>query len=299
MRGEKEINCFDIIYNSIFMSNSYNKKLPHEVSEKEFLDERIFYEQFGAGELFFGFSEDDTIRFERLLRSVIPNPNTSEFPDFVSGLGFIEHFQVTSSKTNRKGSVHKKEESLFFEKVEAEEKRFKNEMDLTPSFGEVKSMYHNFLFPEHSYDFFVESFINTWNHHIKSLEKYQGVKNIGAFMIEYQDMALKMREDFGGVKCEVRYGDLLNSQKRYNYYRISRDKELLNFVYEFKNLIKFAIMVCGNNVEVINIENIPELLKLLPYKFEIHAPTVMGREVSLYGISVPNTVVGREEENCD
>lgn len=295
MRGEKEGNCLEIICNSIFKPNPYNKKLLYEVSEEEFLDERIFYQQFDAGEHFFGFSEDDTIRFERLLRSVIPNPNISEFPDFVSELGFIEHFQVTSSKTNRKGSVHKKEESLFFEKVEEEEKQFKNEMDITPSFGEVKPIRHTFSFPKHSYEFFVESFTNTWNHHIKSYEKYQGVKDIGAFMIEYQDMALKMWEDFGDIKCEVRYGDLLNSQKRYNYYRISRDKELLNFVYEFKNLIKFVIMVCGNNVEVINIENIPELLKLLPYKFEIHAPTFMGREVSLYGISVPNAVVGKEE----
>ena len=299
MRGENEKRCFNIVIQSIFTTNPFNKKLPHEVSEEDFLKERVLYQQSNVVEKFFGFSETDAIKVERVLRDAMPNPKKSEFPDFVSELGFVEHFHVTSSKTNRKGSFHKKEEAIFMKKVEKEEKQFKNEMNENPSFGEVKSTHHTFSFPKHSHEYFMNSFINTWNNHMDSYEKYQGMKEIGVFMIEYQDMALGMWEDFGNIKCEVWYGDMLCSHKRYDYYRLSRDVELLNFIYKFKDKINFVIMVCGYNVEIIFVENIPELLKLIPYKFKIHAPSIMCKQASLYGISVPDIRAIEDGENCE
>ena len=299
MRGKNEKRCFDIVKKSIFTTNPFNKKLPHEVSEEDFLKERVFYQQSDAVEKFFGLSETDAINIERMLRDAIPNPKTSEFPDFVSGSGLVEHFYVTSSMTNRKGSFHKKEEAIFMERVKKEEEQFKNEMDENPSFGEVKSIHNTFSFPKHSHEYFVKSFINTWNNHIDSYEKYQGIKEISVSMVEYQDMSLRMRENFGDVKCEVWYGDMLCSQKRYNYYRLSRDVELLNFVYNFKDKINFVIMVCGNNVEIICVENIPELLKLIPYKYEIHAPSIICKQTSLYGKSVPDIKAIEDGENCE
>ena len=275
MRGKNEKRCFDIVVQSIFTANLFNKKLPHEVCEEDFLKERVLYQQSSAVEKFFGLSEADAIKIEKVLRDAIPNPKISQFPDFVSKSGFIEHFYVTSSMTNRKGSFHKKEEAIFMKRVEKDEERFKNEMNENPSFGEVKSIHNIFSFPKHSHKYFVKSFINTWNNHMDSYEKYQGIKEISIFMIEYQDMALRMKEDFGDIKCEVWYGDMLCSHKGYDYYRLSRDVELLNFVYKFKDKIDFVIMVCGNNVEIICVENIPELLKLIPYKFEIHAPSII------------------------
>ena len=92
---------------------------------------------------------------------------------------------------------------------------------------------------------------------------------------------------------------MLCSHKGYDYYRLSRDVELLNFVYKFKDKIDFVIMVCGNNVEIICVENIPELIKLIPYKFEIHAPSVMCKQTSLYGISIPDIRAIEEGENCE
>lgn len=299
MRGENEKRCFDIVTQSIFTINPFHNKLPNEVGEEEFLKERMLYQQAVAVEKFFGLSEEDVIKIERVLRDAMPNPKISQFPDFVSALGFIEHFYVTSSMTNKKGSFHKKEEAIFMEKVEKEEEQFKNEMNKNPSFGEVKAIHNTFSFPKHSHEYLMKSFINTWNKHMDSYEKYRGIKGISIFMIEYQDMALRMREDFGDVKCEVWYGDMLCSEKRYNYYRLSRDAELLKFIYKFKDKIKFVIMVCGDNVEIICVENIPELLKLIPYKFEIHAPSIMCEQTSLYGISVPNIRVIEDGENCE
>lgn len=288
MRGESEKRCLDIVIQSVFKNNPLNQKLPNEVSEEDFLEERVLYQQSAAVEKYFGLSEVDAIKIERVLRDAIPNPKISQFPDFVSKLGFIEHFYVTSSAENRKGSFHKKEKAIFMERVEREEEQFKNEMNEKPNFGELKLIHHTFPFPKHTYEYFTKSFIKIWNNHMSSYEKYQGIKEIGIFMVEYQDMALRMREDFGDVKCEVWYGDMLCSEKRYDYYRLSRDVELLKFIYKFRDKINFVIMVCGENVEIICIENIPELLKLIPYKFEIHAPSVMCEQTSLYGISVPD-----------
>lgn len=299
MRGENEKRCFDIVIQSIFKINPFNSKLPHEVSEEDFLKQRVLYEQFSTVDKFFGLSDADAIKFERVLRDAMPNPKNSEFPDFVSKLGFVEHFFVTSSMTNRKGSFHKKEEVIFMERVKEEEEQFKKEINVNPSFGEVKSIHHTFHFPKHTHEYFMKSFMDTWKNHISSYEKYQGIKEVSVFMIEYQDMALRMREDFGDVKCEVWYGDMLCSQKCYNYYRLSRDVELLNFVYKFKDKINFVIMVCGNNVEIICVENIPELLKLIPYKFEINAPSNIYQQTSLYNICVPNISAIEDGENCE
>lgn len=295
MRGESEKRCLDTVIQSVFTINPFNNKLPNEVSEEEFLKERVLYQQAEAVESFFGLSEVDVINIERVLRGATPNPKNSQFPDFVSTLGFIEHFYVTSSMTNRKGSFHKKEKSIFMEKVEKEQEEFKNEMNENPIFGEVKSIHQTFPFPKHTYEYFKKSFINTWSNHMNSYEKYQGTKEVGIFMIEYQDMALRMREDFGDVKCEVWYGDMLQDEKRYNYYRLSRDVELLRFIYKFEDKINFVIMVCGDNVEIICVENIPELLKLIPYKFEIHAPSFICEQTSLYGISALSS--GHSAEN--
>ena len=199
MHGESEKRCFDIVIQSVFTINPFNKKLPNEVSEEDFLKERVLYQQSGVVEKFFGLSEVDMIKIERVLQDAMPNTNISKFPDFVSESGFVEHFYVTSSMTNRKGSFLKKEEAIFMEKVEKEDEQFKNEMNENPSFGEVKAMHRTFSFPKHSYKYFMKSFINIWNKHMDSYEKYQGIKGISSFMIKYQDMALRMRKDFGDV----------------------------------------------------------------------------------------------------
>lgn len=50
----------------------------------------------------YGFSIEDIQKMESILDSAVPNNESSKFPDFVFKGGFIEHFQVTSSKETRK-----------------------------------------------------------------------------------------------------------------------------------------------------------------------------------------------------
>lgn len=55
---------------------------------------------------------DNDTEILKQLNEVKPNPNPSEFPDFLSGDEIVEHFSITSSKENRKGSNFKKEQSV-------------------------------------------------------------------------------------------------------------------------------------------------------------------------------------------
>ena len=74
-RGEQEQQCFDIVRDKL-EKYQYSSTL----SEKEL----------------------NAIRY--IFQTSIPNPNSSEFPDFIFENGFIEHFQVTSAKETKKGA---------------------------------------------------------------------------------------------------------------------------------------------------------------------------------------------------
>lgn len=55
---------------------------------------------------FFGFSNDEINNFKNLINEVVPNENSSQFPDFIylDRNVFMEHFSITSSREDRKGS---------------------------------------------------------------------------------------------------------------------------------------------------------------------------------------------------
>lgn len=168
MRGEQENRCLEMIRDGI-VSPNYCRCL-------------------------FGLLEEDRIEIEKILFLAKPNENASEFPDFIFGNGFIEHFQITSSKVTRKGATHKKEESAFDAKVAKETEALEKEWNENPSYLEARSKSWTFTNPDHSYEYLEESFRTVWKHHIDSLNKYCGNKDVGIFMIEYTEFALAMTE---------------------------------------------------------------------------------------------------------
>ena len=78
-----------------------------------------------------GLSENDWKEIETLINLVKPTDSESktEFPDFVSNNGFIEHFHVTSGNSNRKGYDITTEESKMLKSHES----FMNNIDSTLS----------------------------------------------------------------------------------------------------------------------------------------------------------------------
>ena len=235
---------------------------------------------------FYGLSIEDLHFLKDSLLSAVPNPESSKFPDFVFEGGFVEHFRITSSKINRKGAVHQKEYAYYRKNTDAAIKEFQDEMNENPSFDIVREKNWNFVQPTHSYENLVYSFKSTWDSHMESFKKYSQGNEAGIFLVDYPEFALAMSENaYVGVKEGLRYDDIRIPQK-FKAYRLSRDKKMLEHLYTYKEQIMFVIYMYYEGCEIIKLENIPELKKLLPWDFKVYALTV-GNLESIYGISVP------------
>lgn len=302
MRGDQELKCLNIVKEAIFcknghpMENPFTHKTYLDVSDEEFKAERTWFVNSDCHKSYFGLLKRDRAEFENIIRTAKANHDANDFPDFVFDNGFIEHFQITSSKTNKKGSAHKKEESEYERKVESEIKEIMQEGNEAPNHDEGCSKTWEFSQPTHSYEFLFQSFKNNLEHHLKSYNKYTGSKEIGIFMIEYSEFALSM---FANIKHDcingMSHGDMPEHEKFFCY-RLSRDKRLLNYIYEFKDIIKYVIFINCDGFEVIRLENIPCLLKLLPWDYSI-VPNNFIDSTSLIYMGAINVNTKKEEKD--
>lgn len=260
--GETERHCLDIV--------------------KEILDFSICY----------ACSYEESELISELFRTAVANPNASQFPDFICDGGFIEHFEITSSHSNRNGSFMKRELHKLDKEAKEKETAFKAEMNETPCF-EGKSISTDTWHSTHSYDEFSMSFKRSWENHIDSLNKYTGNQSIGIFMIQYCDSALKMGYKYPDIKMGLHYGDLLERLQSPSY-RLTCDSNLLEYIYQFNEHIKYVAFVnqdCfhGNRCEIISVENIPEIIKIVKEKYEFHC-AMIGTAHTIYSVSVPNSL---------
>lgn len=210
----------------------------------------------------FGLTPEDYSTIEKHLEEIEPNEKSNEFPDFIFPNGFVEHFMITSSKEPKnKGAAHKIALSKF------EKKNEKSAQELS----DQKPTYRNSLeYSGHSHSNLINSFKSNWNNHIGNLEKYHRNKDNGIFLVEYfEKAALSMAE----LKLEgtdgLFIGDYNSDQEVIYSYRLSRDKKLLNWLYQFKDRIEYVIFLTEDNVEIIKLSNILKLLKILPYDYII------------------------------
>ncbi len=300
MRGEKEQECLDLVRKSIFTNDGqpiyhpFTGKTYLEVSNAEFIKEQICFINSKCYKNYFGLLEEDRKEIEQILRNVQPNQNLNDFPDFIFERGFIEHFRVSSSKTTRKGAEHTKVMRCFTDKVNREAEDIKKEWNEVLSFDEVRSKHWTIQNPEHNYGYLVKSFERNWKNHLESLRKYTGNAEVGIFMIEYSEFALSMCENlYNGWIDGMSQGDM-RKQEQFRCYRLSRDKQLLDFMYRNKNYIKYVIFVYGDGFEIIRLENIPYLIKLLPWDY-ITYPLAVNTMSSLCNVSIHENIEKKEK----
>lgn len=243
MIGEKEQRCLNTVIRSLDSEGSLKK--------------------------YFGLLKEDIDEVNGILKNAKQNEKLSEFPDFVFKNGFIEHFQITSSKTNKNGAKQLEEISLFKNKVEKATQRLQEEWSDNPDSNKICSESWAMQYPKHSYEYLCDSFKKNLENHIESYNKYTGNKHIGIFMIEYTDLALEMYENvYDDWKNGMTNGDFRESEKL-KCYRLTRDKKLLKYIYSFKENIKYVIFVYGRECEIIKLESIPYFLKLMPWDYVI------------------------------
>ena len=243
MVGEKEQRCLNTVIRSLKSEGSLKK--------------------------YFGLLKDDIDEINDILKTAESNEKLSEFPDFVFKNGFIEHFQITSSKTNKDGAKQLEELSRFKNKVEKATQRLEEEWNDNPDCNKIRSESWAMKYPEHSYKYLCKSFKRNWENHIASYNKYKGNKQIGIFMVEYSDLVLTMYENVytDWINCMTN-GDFREPEK-VKFYRLTRDKNLLEYIYSFKEDIKYVFFVYGKDCEIIKLESIPYLLKLMPWEYTI------------------------------
>lgn len=295
--GKQEKRCLEVVKGGIFYKDGKplyepftGKAYSNDLSEEEFQKNQIWFVNSECCKKYFGLLEEDRNEIERILHVIKENPNKTKFPDFIFFNGFIEHFHVTSSRINRKGAVHKKEMQQFQTKVSEESTIIKQEWNEVPSFDAVRSKHWAYDNPDHRYEFLIKSFQDIWNHHIDSLNKYDGNKNIGIFMVEYAEFALSMIENvYSNWINGMSHGDM-REQEKFHCYRLSRDRKLLEFVYQYRKQIKYVIFVYQNgnseDFEIIRVDNIPYILKIIPWDFVVY-PLGVKQVASIYNVSVP------------
>lgn len=226
-------------------------------------------------------SENDYKEIDKLINLVKSTDTESktEFPDFISDSGFVEHFHVTSGKSNRGGYDVTKEESKMLKSHET----FMANIDstLSQNNNEISFSRHHTQFcrKNDSVENFHKSFKTCWEKHINHLHNYNGNKHLSCFLISSDDILSVL---------EFTNDDVL-LDKTENF-RLSYDFELLDFMYKHCTDIDYVIYfnILRNYVEIIKVSNIPVIKEhFLKHNYKFCSDNAI-KICNTYGVHVPN-----------
>lgn len=187
----------------------------------------------------------DIKNIKDIFNSAIPNPNNSIFPDFIFPNGSLEHFGVTSSKENRKGSSFKIAENESTKKIEDFFEQQTNafyEKEHIPN--SVSSATATSAYTDFSYRCFLNSVKKNVEKHLESLAKTLNAGD-AVFLIEQQDARLGIYKD-----------NIFNK-----FYLISEDKELLLYFKQYCDILKYIVFISVDSVEIIYLPNIDSFIR--------------------------------------
>src|SRR5699024_3694116 len=122
------------------------------------------------------------------------------------------------------------------------------ELEQAPPANELTCKICNMEAPAYSYEMYEKSFRKNWQHHIDSLEKYTGCREVGIFLISYQGAPLKM------MRQGVFFG----------FYQLHQDARMLRYIEQYQDKLSYVIFEDGQNCEVIELEKIPALIEGVP-----------------------------------
>lgn len=248
-----------------------------------------------------------TFEEERKLQSIWnlakPNPNTSLFPDFIFENGFIEHFQVTSSKQNRHGAKMEQESCSILRDFESKTEQMMNSMDIEPCFNGDTVMVNEWH-SMHSHDFYIQSLERSLSAHLQSMAQYSILVEKKIFMISYHDNAMRISRKLPDIKHGLLYGDYFETSQR-EPYKLSRDKQALELIHQMTNNCNLKYIVFINDdkmmeqkpiVEIFRVDNIPECLKIIRDDYSCCCCMIGSAHLGV-GISIPNICHEGSEEN--
>lgn len=187
----------------------------------------------------------DIKKITNFFTSASPNKKKNDFPDFVFYNGGIEHFQITSSKETKKGSLFKIEENKnerikneYYVSLDKEIEKLDN--NSSPVFvSNYENVYESF-----SYVDFVNSLKKNIINHVDSLIKANYQNKIVIFLMEQQTARLII--DDGAYPI--------------NFYKLSKDKYVLTIIKEICNYVDYLVYYVADAVEIIDLSKIDDLI---------------------------------------
>ncbi len=217
-------------------------KLMRGESEKRALDSvKKTIENSGA--LCFG--DIDNLVFEKIFLAK-PNPNPSHFPDFLFEGGFIEHFQVSTSKKTRKGSE-------LIKNAKEVESKLKKEFEQANS-GLFVPKTCGFQVKDCSYRNYCDGFRETWDNHFSKLERVKEQFDTRIFLIEHTDKLLQVYD---------------TEHHQIGEYSLGFDEKLLSFIFEYRTNLEYVIYLNNGLVQIINVEKISDVIEKISNRFVI------------------------------
>lgn len=210
------------------------------------------------------------------------------FPDFICQNGIIEHFKVFASKeTKKKGS------ELMIDYSELD-KKIENRFEFDKQNGTLKnSYYEEKQLSKQSYELFCKSFKSNWNNHIESLKAYKKDHDLHnkkvCFLIENMSFGMKMEIKYpDDYTLGIHTGRIIENRKNEKEYfeqiMVGRCKELLQIIYDSRELVDYVICYSDNkHIEIIKTDQTEYIANLLPeYKYH-EADTFSVRMLSEIG----------------
>ena len=161
----------------------------------------------------------------------------------------------SASKETAKGSTFKQEESRF--KIQTKKDCQENQRQwMNEPFrpNTITTIPHELTFDENSYEYFVNSFKRNFEKHVESLKKYDGQKQEGIFLIEQTDAMIFVTGTYPVVS-----------------YSLFFDKDLLEYIYGFKDILQYIVFTDGKYLDLIKISRIPQIIQYLPQEIAFKA----------------------------
>jgi hypothetical protein len=108
-------------------------------------------------------------------------------------------------------------------------------------------------FEQHTHLNIVNSIKKNWLKHIKSYEKKMSPSKHGIFLLDYIDINIHTAISRENEPAEI-----------FKSYRISADKNLLEWIHTFKEKIEYLILSNPFSIEVIRIDQILNIIESIP-----------------------------------
>ena len=212
---------------------------------------------------FYGFSAEDVERLAEAFSSLVQNNDTT-FPDFYSSNSCVELFSVSSSISERKGSAQMKQDGKLRVKIAQDDEKAVSSCDF-------KRRTYLCAHPEHTYEALTNNLREQVAKHVRSKHACSKTFATSVFVVDLNEIDLSCKfcplelVDLEGL----RIGDLepvYANGESYGLYRLSRDRENLNWLAQCVNDVDY-IVFCGLNVvEAINLHHVREIVAFLPWK---------------------------------